>query len=235
MYKMRVGISLYGLKIPGIYENESAFINNIDKITKTTNLFELPMIPLAWIPALIEYKRYNAVEFDTIHMPKDFFGVSLAKQMLLLNQAKIIVNKLGISTIVFHPADRKIEKRIIDLVDILVKKNEQISFELCNMNLLKYQHDYLENPHHKLLIDFAHLMRMNMQVDGMDLCRVSHIHIRGYNKKLRYARVIDSLDKIQEFLCFFKNSGIYKNLMLEYPYENIEDIETDYKLLQSII
>lgn len=232
---MRIGISLYGLRIPGIYDSKETFVNTLNNLVMISNVFEIPLLPLAWIPSIGEYKENNVVEFNTMHMPKNFFGLSSATRFTQLKQARVVIDKLGVSTIVFHPSERTIDEFLVNSIDVLTKKEEQIAFELCTKTALKQENIYFNNPSHKYVIDLAHLMRMNIQPTSLDITRISHIHVRGYNKKVHYVRLYESLEIIRPLISFFKTKGFSGDFILEYPYESINDIKSDFKALQSII
>lgn len=232
---MNIGISLFGLDIPGMYDNENTFINVLDRLIEFSNFFEIPLLPLTWIPKIVKYKKEKRIRFYSVHMPKNFFAFTVGNQLLLLRQAKIIIDKLDVTTIVFHPSNKYSNEQLINFTSVLIKNNKQVSFELCDKALLNKSNMNFDHSKYKILLDYAHLKRMNILFENLDFNNISHIHLRGYRKDLRYSRIIDSFDNVKKFINILKSKEFKKSIILEYPYNNLEDIKDDYRLLNSIL
>lgn len=136
-----------------------------------------------------------------------------------------------------HPFDCLVRKESIEKVlkSIQLIKTD-IMFEATSKAFMDQMDLYGVGKQTGLTIDISRYMRiMNENLSKLYDIRINHVHLRGYVRSKRYARMNESKDIVQRFLNILIEDNYEENVILEYPYSSYKDAKDDVDEMKELL
>lgn len=229
---MNIGCSLCGWNDLKVYANHNVFYEFAYTVLSETGIvcYEIPYVPQ------LEYNFKFCESFldkvYSIHASKYIFERDFDTIVEYFTKLKHYCNILNCKNIVVHPPPIGSEYKL----ELALKATSGIciSIETVTNNAFIVYHQYAK--YCKMTIDISHLLYLEQQdmFYGLLHDEISHFHVRGYSKNVRYV----SLDKnnTKQLTVFLQN--IHKHYsqpyIIEYPFTSIDELRLDIKKLKFI-
>lgn len=231
-----IGLSGMGWKEVDYTDKESV-IRHFKRIGMIAECIEIPFISPAWISGIKDGVRQNEINIDSVHLPKQFVYEDDSTRNKIAIAARFLASQLDIKKVIVHPFDCLVRKESIEKVlkSIQLIKTD-IMFEATSKAFMDQMDLYGVGKQTGLTIDISHYMRiMNENLSKLSDLRINHVHLRGYVRSKRYARMNESKDIVERFLNILIEDNYEGNVILEYPYSSYKDAKDDVDEMKELL
>ena len=216
------------------YEDDLAAVPAPERLL---SMVEVPFVKAKAKEQIRAHEKIKALNLsvNSIHMQKDFFQVYKTKEEMQENidYIKLLHLLLHTRTLVFHPY----EDTDKDVLDFLFSNlsNITICFENTDKSFFPIM-DYCQKYHNAAMVmDISHMFFQKLTFYDYEKYKISHFHVRGYDKSVRYVRFHRNDKYIHNMALYYKSKIKDIPLILEYPYVSFMDIMDDCTALCEII
>jgi len=225
-----IGASLQGRTSCNDMLNWMSMLHNIG-----INDFEIPIIPISWIPSVKRFLLSNNVKVVALHGIKSFFNESLSVQSNHYQHYEQLCSMLNIQRVILHPpiSDVPFNNEILNL---LKSSNLLFAFETINLSVLSfYEYCVSRGITCELAFDIAHLARCCSKVFSIPAFDSYYLHVRGWNLNERYSLFAKYNASVSPWICAVLSRKQNVIFTLEYPYQDISEVKHDMQCLREHI